>query len=97
MRQEHKARQDIDQIAGLNRVYERLRGVHGQRFARRLAAPGVEDAADAVAPRIKIHQGIEVFPYISFFQFIAVHCGASLLCYAKMNTLYMHEMEKSRR
>ena len=75
MRKKNESGQDIDQIAGLNRVHERLRGVHGQRFARRLAAPGVEDAADAVAPRIKIHQGVEVFPHISFFQFIAVHAA----------------------
>lgn len=83
MRQKHKARQNIDQIAGLHGVHERLRGVHGQRLTRGLSASGVENAAHAVATGIEVHQGIQVFADISFFQFIAVHRTASSFAICK--------------
>ena len=85
MRQKHKTGQDIDHIARLDRIDERLSGVHGQRFAGRLAAARVEDAADAVAPRIEIHQGIEVFAYVAFFKFVTVHSSHRPFAVMKQN------------
>ena len=80
MRKKNESGQDIDQIAGLDRICELLRGVHGQRLAGFLAAARIKDAADAVAPRIEVHQGIEVFTNVAFFEFVTVHNGAVLSC-----------------
>ena len=80
MRKKNESGQDIDQIAGLDRVCEPLRGVHGQRFAGCHAAACVKNAADAIAPRIEVHQGIEVFTDVASFKFVTVHNGAVLSC-----------------
>ena len=73
MWQQNKSNQNVHQVVFFYAVVQHLGGVHRQRLASKGAAACIQNAADTVAAGVEVHQRIEVFAYIAFFQFIAGH------------------------
>ena len=59
-REEHEAGQNEYLLALLYVFDKSLSSVNGERLAREAPCPVIEDAANAVAPGVKIHQCVEV-------------------------------------